>query len=288
MISQAEVIMSRKANLEAYLHNRGYELEQEGLQCRVKAMSGLFVTHNLWYWHSKQQGGNAIDYLMQVEGLSFLDAITALVPYRSQVIDDCTEPVKGHPIFSPPPRNSSNSRVIAYLLKTRRIKSDVLFPLIRKNLVYESADTHNVVFLGRDSKGKDRYAFERSSASCSSVKFETCGSDKRYSFTLGSVAESGIVMAFESCIDILSFLSLPDTIKPPDAVYVSLGGLTDIALRRHAATNPKCKIVLCLDNDKAGADATNRLKAKWLSAGHHVSQLVPEAKDWNALLTELQ
>lgn len=288
MISQAEVVMARKANLEAYLRDRGYELEQEGRQYRVKAMSGLFVTRNLWYWHSKQQGGNSLDYLIQVEGLPFLDAITVLAPYRSQAIDGEPGPVKDHSVFSPPPRNPSNSRAIAYLLKTRRIKPDVLFPLIRKDLVYESADTHNVVFLGRDSKGKDRYAFERSSASCSSVKFETCGSDKHYSFTLGSVADSGVVMAFESCIDILSFLSLPDTIKPPGAAYVSLGGLTDIALERHAATDPKCEIVLCLDNDKAGTDAADRLKAKWLSVGHHVSQFVPEAKDWNTLLTALQ
>lgn len=288
MISQAQVVMARKANLEAYLRDRGYELEQEGRQCRVKAMSGLFVTRNLWYWHSKQQGGNALDYLIQIEGLLFLDAIKALIPYRSQVIDGGPEPDKDNSIFSPPPRNPSNSRLIAYLLKTRRVKPDVLFPLIRKGLVYESADTHNVVFLGCDSNGKDRYSFERSSASFSSVKFETRGSDKRYSFTLGSVADSGVVMAFESCIDILSFLSLPATIKPPGAAYVSLGGLTDIALERHAATDPKCEIILCLDNDKAGTDAADRLRAKWLSAGHYVSQFVPDAKDWNALLTALQ
>jgi len=293
MLSNAEVLMARKANLEAYLRDRGHELRKEGRQYRVKNMSGLIVMRNLWYWHSRQLGGNALDYLIRVEGVAFRDAVTALAPYCEQTVSNSNSQDQGisnaedgkSTKFSPPLRNSVNSRAIAYLIKTRAIKPSVLFPLIRNGLVYEAANTHNAVFIGCDNSGAKRYAFERSTVSWSRFRCESPGSDKRYSFCLRAGEGTGVIFAFESAIDLLSFLSLPSVPKPQNATYVSLGGLTDIALLRHAAAKPGCEIVFCLDRDKSGAEASERLVQKWLAAGHRVSQFPPcDAKDWNAKL----
>jgi len=296
MFSNAEVIMARNANLEAYLRDRGHELGKEGRQYRVKDMSGLFVMRNLWYWHSRQQGGNALDYLMRVEGIAFRDAVAALTPYHEQAGNrgDAQDNAgsksddRKTTQFSPPTRNSVNSRAIAYLLKTRRIKPDVLYPLIQDGLVYEAANTHNAIFLGYDNGGAIRYAFERSTASWSQFRCESPGSDKQYAFSLCAGKGTGAIFVFESAIDLLSFLSLQSTPKSQNAAYVSLGGLTDIALWRHASARPGCEIIFCLDNDKPGTQASERLAAKWRTAGHHTSQLLPcDAKDWNdRLLSE--
>jgi hypothetical protein len=296
MFSNAEVLLARNANLEAYLRDSGHELKKEGCQYRVKNMSGLIVVRNLWYWHSRQQGGNALDYLIRVEGITFREAVATLTPYSEQVI--CKTNIHDHANgradgeksteFSPPSRNSVNTRAIAYLIKTRRIKPNVLFPLIQNGLVYEAENTHNAVFIGRDINGADRYAFERSTAPWSRFRRESLGSDKRYAFSLCVDGGTDAILVFESAIDILSFLSLPSVPKPQSATYVSLGGLTDNALLRHAAANPSSEIIFCLDRDEAGIEASERLVSKWLATGHRASQLVlSDAKDWNdKLLSE--
>jgi hypothetical protein len=152
--------------------------------------------------------------------------------------------------------------------------------------IYEAAGTHNCVFLGFDGEGWARYAHQRGSASWSRARFDSRGSDKRFAFGVG--AGSAEVFAFESAIDLLSYLALPGTAKPQGARYISLGGLTDLALARAAEEAGGAGITLCLDRDAAGDAAYARMSRKYRGMGRRVSRLLPGAKDWNDMLARPQ
>ena len=54
--------------------------------------------------------------------------------------------------FALPPSNSNMRRAFAYLIRQRYIDRDVLIEFVRAKLIYEDADHHNAVFVGRDGK----------------------------------------------------------------------------------------------------------------------------------------
>ncbi len=45
------------------------------------------------------------------------------------------------------------------------------------------------------------------------------------------------------------------------------------------------KVALCLDNDEAGQKAEERLGAELREKDYETAVLVPEAKDWNEVIT---
>jgi len=276
MIDKEAASSARKADLVAYLEGKGYKLKAEGRQWRVDGMAGLIVARNMWYWHSRQEGGNALDFAMRVEGLRFPDAVEALRGAAAAVAGYCAPTA-----LEAPPRAAGNHRAVAYLVKTRGIDPKVLMPLVRSGTVYEAAGSHNCVFLGFDGAGAARYAHQRGSASWSRVRFDSRGSDKRFSFQLGA---GGDAFVFESAIDLLSYLSLPGTAKPDGARYISLGGLTDLALARHAEGGALRSVAFCLDRDASGDAAYARMARKYRAAGIAVARLLPGAKDWNDML----
>ena len=87
---------------------------------------------------------------------------------------------------------------------------------------------------------------------------------------------------FESPIDMLSFLTLYPKGWQQDS-YVTLCSVADRALFRQLENHTNLqKIVLCLDNDEAGRQATERIAAKLSEKGYaDVSVLLPALKDWN-------
>lgn len=72
------VAQARQVDLLTYLKN--YEPHQLKEVCRntyvTKEHDSLKISNGLWYWFSKGVGGkNAIDYLMIVKNLSFVNAV---------------------------------------------------------------------------------------------------------------------------------------------------------------------------------------------------------------------
>ena len=288
MLSQETVLQARTANLPEYLRANGRHLVREGRQFRVKGTSGLIVTGNCWYDHSKQQGGNSLDYAIQVEGMKFKDAVNALRQYSSSACCDasCASQPSGHEAFKLPPKNKSNKRAISYLVKTRGIEYDFLRDHVINERIYESRETHNVDFTGIDHQtGEARYAFQRSSFPKSRIMFETRGSDKRHSFSL--LGLSSTLFVFESVIDLLSYMSMEPGYIHSDAFWLSLGGLSGLALDKILCN--WCgldNIIFCLDNDSAADEAYSKLGARYVSYGYSVSRHTPLSKDWNMQLLQ--
>jgi hypothetical protein len=262
--------------------------------------NSLSVSNNLWYWHSHGVGGNLIDYLIQFNGYSFVDAVRELAgndytPHRSfapKARSPTLSATKSAPPlntdrkpFQLPPRNGDNKRVIAYL-QGRGIDRPLIEDCIRYGLLYESANYHNCVFVGRDDNGKARFAAMR--GTMGDFKRNAFGSDKRFGFCLPpDNPDSKAVAVFESPIDCLSHKSIE-----PDfgGFRLSLGGTAVIALtnflERHSGI---VEVIAATDNDEPGEQAAAKILEQ---AGEHGCQAYrersPLGKDWNEILSYTQ
>ena len=174
----------------------------------TKSHDSLRISNGLWCWHSRGIGGKtALDYLIKVRGMGFMDAVEHLLG-RAAI-----QP----PVFlcpaKPPPQKTlrlpaaapDNDRALA-CLQSRGIDRDVLVHCVQAGRLYESADYHNCVFVGMDMAGQPRYAALRGTVG--SFKGEASGSDKRYSFSLPAQGESETLHLFESSVDALSYATL--------------------------------------------------------------------------------
>ena len=284
MISKTTILKARNADLPEYLRAKGHELVREGRQFRVKDISGLVVTGNRWYDHARQQGGNALDFLILAEGAGFKAAVAALMEYGgAQDYAPADSREDRRKAFKPPQKNCDNARVLSYLTGARGISRDVLRPHIESGRVYEASGTHNCVFTGVDhDTGEVRYAFQRSSIAGSGIMFESAGSDKRYSFSMPGKSET--LFVYESAIDLFSYLSmLPAGSRRRDS-FLSLGGLCDMSLNSFMRKWHRPRVVFCLDSDSVADEAYARLGAKCVSLGCSVYRHAPAYKDWNEQL----
>lgn len=95
------------------------------------------------------------------------------------------------------------------------------------------------------------------------------------------------VYVFEAPIDLMSFCTLHRSLR---SNAVALCCLHDGALETYLKEHPHLRrIVLCLDADKWGREAANRMAAKYRERGYDVEdRLPPHGKDWNEALCHRQ
>jgi hypothetical protein len=283
------IIQARKASIVDYLLDSGKILLKEGHQFRVKNYAGLIVSGNMWYSHTLSKGGNTLDFLIEFEHFEFKKAVELLSTGCSTGCTPIYESnkVTGGVQLVVPERNTDDKRVLAYLIKTRGLCIDVVIPLIKQGRIYEAMDNHNCIFTGIDEELSIRYAMQRSSIPNSDLKFESKGSDKRYSFSLKGTND--ILCVFESPIDLLSYMSIYFGSSRLNSHMLSLGGTSDIALESYIKRYPGIrKIVFCIDNDKAGLQAFNSLSGKYSSKSFKIYKHIPVNKDWNLQLAYMK
>ena len=225
---------------------------------------------SLWHWKSRGIGGkSALDYLMHVEGCSFVEAVRLLCEEQPCFIPQRHEEVKRQrPPFALPEKSPTSTRVEAYL-RCRGISQPVIQKCLDDGILYESLPYHNCVFVGRDAGGTPRYAALRGTYTYGKqFKGESTGSDKRFGFCIKPTAESGTVAVFEAAIDAMAEMTLAG--DAADKYRLSLGGIyapeegRDIpppaALEEFLAQHPRVdRIEFCLDNDPPGRAAAAAL-----------------------------
>ena len=234
-------------------------------------------TTSLWHWKSRDVGGkSALDYLIKVEGLKFVEAVQTLCEENPSYVPPVSQPEQPKE-FLLPPAAENNRRVFAYLLK-RGIDRKVIEACIRAGILYESADYHNAVFVGKDETGTARYAFLRGTYTRGNpFKAEVSGSDKRFCFCLPPKRETKKLAIYEAAIEPLAHLTLEGT---TDKWRLSLGGIyapegrtqtsrdmkNPIALDDFPARHPEIEeIEICTNNDFAGRWAANHIKKAYQS-----------------------
>ena len=225
---------------------------------------------SLWHWKSRGIGGKtALDYLMHVEGCSFVEAVRLLCEEQPCFIPQRHEEVKRQrPPFALPEKSPTSTRVEAYL-RCRGISQPVIQKCLDDGILYESLPYHNCVFVGRDAGGTPRYAALRGTYTYGKqFKGESTGSDKRFGFCIKPTAESGTVAVFEAAIDAMAEMTLAG--DAADKYRLSLGGIYapeeghDIhppaALEEFLRSHPQVnRIEFCLDNDPPGRTAAAAL-----------------------------
>ena len=270
-------------DLEDFLVRQGEKLLRSGREKRLSSDHSITVRGNEWYDHASEKGGLAIDFVQMFYGRSFPDAVTMLLNGEQGQAYRPSEQRRPEPPkpFALPEANRDMRRVFAYLTKTRCLDRDVVSVFTRAKLIYEDAQYHNAVFVGIDSNGVARHAHKRGTYTQGEpFKGNVDGCDPRYSFHF--TGKSDTVYVFEAPIDLLSFISLYQRDWQQHS-YVSLCGVSERALLQLLVDNPQVqKIGLCLDNDKAGIQARERIKGILTERGYgNVFSLFSQQKDWN-------
>ena len=268
-VSKEQIAAAKQMTAIEFLRRfRPHELVRSGsrgeFQLREHDSFKINGESSIWHWKSRDIGGkSALDYLIKVEGMKFVDAVMALCDECPGYIPPSPQPKK-RPEFILPPAAANNRRVFAYLLK-RGISRGVIEACVRAGILYESADYHNAVFVGRDETGTARYAFLRGTYTRGEpFKAEVPGSDKRFCFLLPPKGKTNRVAVYEAAIEPMAHLTLEGA---TDKWRLSLGGIyapeegqrqereakNPLALDAFLERHPEIEeIEICTNNDFAG------------------------------------
>lgn len=315
---------ANNADLVEYCQMTGIEVVRHGSEWRHREHDSLKMRDNKWKRWSQRTGklgkyvqGTTITFVMEYEGLRFLDAVERilrvsgqgfLLPGRTrgeniapappvpiqQIIRDAT----GRPEEAPdgkresrarrPEKSTNNERVFLYLTKQRGLDEELVREQFRKGTLYESSDFHNCVFVGINDAGETAYAFERGTGG-KRFAGDTAGSNKAWSWSCEPAGPGSVLKVYESPIDALSHMTLDKRAGEEGwaaAHYLSLGGTDDKALDAYLQRHRHIReIIFCLDNDEAGHTAMEQFMKKYSTTCRCVMRPPVGFKDWNDVLT---
>ncbi len=286
----------KRMDLLAYLKNyEPHELVHfSGSTYTTRTHDSLKISNGRWMWWSRGIGGrSALDYLIKVRGIPFVEAVEMLAgrDLIQPPVPASNERVEEKKLLLPAP-NYSHTQVISYL-RSRGIDPELIGFCLETGRIYESRHHHNAVFVGLDKEGKPRYGALRGTGT--DFIGEANGSDKHYSFSLLAGKMSREVHLFESAIDLLSFatlmklegkdwrethlLSLAGVYRPARGIGCSK---VPAALSRFLKEYPEVqRIVLHLDNDRAGRLAAKAIQTV-LPGQYETADRPPlKGKDYN-------
>ena len=289
-----EMETAKNTDLPDLLEHLGYSVRRVGSRYHTtREMDSLMIKdRRTWKRYSNGTGGDAITFLQEFCGKDFREAVNYLLEFNGKRARDSPAPhskpaqPEEKPAFALPIPHPDQRRVFAYLQK-RGIAPQVIRGFIDSGLLYEDSLHHNCVFVGRDGGGKPVFASKRGTYDLngSGFKGDAVGSDKSVAFRLPCDPALDWVAVFEAPIDLMSFCTLHRAVT---SNAVALCGLYQGPLDTYLRENPHLKrIVLCLDNDGPGREATEKFQAEYGQKGYAVSTRTPaQGKDWNAYLQQ--
>lgn len=292
--TEAEMATVRDTDLPDLLSSLGYQVKRIGRYYTTQEMDSIRIKdRRTWFRYSEGIGGDAITFLQRFYNKSFPEAVEYLLTWHGRARDSPpastprqTKEKEEKVPFTLPPANVDHRRVFAYLRK-RGIAPQVIRGFVEAGLLYEDAQHHNCIFVGRDQSGALVFANQRGTydRNGSSFKGDVPGSNKDIAFRLHCSKKHDAVLVFEAPIDLMSFCTLHRKVT---SNAVALCGLYEGGLRTYLRDNPHIRrIILCLDNDEHGRQAAQKLREMFCAEGYEVSQqLPPQGKDWNEYLLQ--
>lgn len=262
--SKDEIARAKQIDLYSYLKNKNPDelvYFSRGTYT-TREHDSLKISNGMWYWFSKGIGGkSALEYLIQVKEYSFTDAMAEVLGYSNEPVKyQYTEKKKDNIELQLPEKNESNDKVISYL-KSRGIDEDIIKECIDKELVYESKENHNVVFVGYDMNFNPKFGCVRGTNNTRYMK-DCYGSNDE------------------------NLLSLAGVYQPSKNL---LDSKLPISLTLFLYNNKKInKIYLHLDNDRAGRLATQGLKKSIKNIYEVIDQPPKSGKDFNDYLCHIK
>ena len=303
--TEEQIKKARSIDLMTYLQT--YEptelIHVRGNTFCLREHDSLKLSNGKWFWWGRGFGGtSALDYLIKVKGLPFIEAMNILADnsrdFQFETPKICNRDNSNtERKLLLPEKCDTNLEVIRYLTG-RGIDREIIRDCIDEGLLYESLPYHNCIFVGYDETGKAAYACYRATNG-ERIMGDAAGSDKRYAFRINHAGST--IHAFESAIDMLSFatimkmqtgnwraepmVSLGGVYAPsPNRPGIKIPAALDNALQNH----PEVKtIALHLDNDYAGRSAARSI-AEQLLGRYGIRNEPPTAgKDCNDFLMHI-
>ena len=273
--TKEQIDRANQVNLEQFLRSQGEQVIKSGNEYRWKRHDSLTVKGNKWFRHSQSKGGYPVEFVMEFFGKTFPEAVFMLI---GEAPADGVSAATQSQEFRLPPRNRYAEKMTSYLSQ-RKIPDELIQEFYKEGLIYEDAQRHNIVFVGKDETGIPRYAHCKGTND--SFRMDVLGSDKSHNFAYRSDGKS--LFVFEAPVDLMSFIALyPKDWKTRN--YLSLGGVGAKAMDGFLSERKDIEtIYICTDSDKAGNDAVSRLLE---SIPEHMTviRLIPCDKDWNEVL----
>ena len=239
----------------------------------TRTHDSLKISNGKWMWWSRGIGGkSALDYLIKVRGMDFVEAVQTIMGNGSVSFPTC-ENIKSHeeqPLLLP--EKSPTADVVFDYLFGRGIDYEIINHCLEQELIIESLPYHNAVFIGYDENKEPKYAAYRATNQ-SRIMGDCTGSKKQYSFRL-TAENTGEVHLFECAIDLLSYATLMK-LEGKDWRQFNLVSLAGVYSPKQKIEDSKVpvtlgrllekdktirRIVLHLDNDIAGRKATKALQ----------------------------
>lgn len=222
---QEQIDRANAVNLVDFLKSQGEQLEKSGQEYRWKLHDSLTVRDNKWFRHSQAKGGYPIAFVMEFYGKTFPEAVKMLICEDGKEKKGCVECSHPSDEFRLPARSGTNKNVIRYLTEERNLDKSLVEAFLLNGDIYEEAEHHNAVFVGRDKRGIARYTHIKGTNN--SFRQDAAGSDKSCGFSYHGTG--GHLFVFEAPIDLMSFICLyPD--KWQTRSYCSLGGVSGKAM----------------------------------------------------------
>ena len=239
----------------------------------TRTHDSLKISNGKWMWWSRGIGGkSALDYLIKVRGMDFVEAVQTIMGNGSVSFPTCKN-IKSYeeqPLLLP--QKSPTTDVVFDYLFGRGIDYEIINHCLEQELIIESLPYHNAVFIGYDENKEPKYAAYRATNQ-SRIMGDCTGSKKQYSFRL-TAENTGEVHLFECAIDLLSYATLMK-LEGKDWRQFNLVSLAGVYSPKQKIEDSKVpvtlgrllekdktirRIVLHLDNDIAGRKATKALQ----------------------------
>lgn len=282
--------------IQDYAHQMGFTVQSVGSYYTLQEHDSVRIDprKNRFVQNSTGINGSIIDFVMHFENLDKATAIDKLAkhinasPLPPAQVKSVTpaQSTEKQPLVLPE-KAKSMKNIFAYLINTRKIDSQVVSQWVKNGNLYQ--DTHNnCVFVTYDNYGKPNFASQRGTNTNKPFRADVIGSNYDTCHFINNNAPNLIVG--EAVIDIMSVQTILKS-KGRDLNnynYLSTNGTT----KTHAVINALKssnteKVILATDNDNAGREARNTLRAliSEFDKNIQIVDFVPQnEKDWNAEL----
>lgn len=282
---------ARTTDLVELLKSQGETLKRSGSEYEwLDGTQKVTIRGNLWFHQYERVGGDAVGFVRKFYNKEYSEAVQFLLDEK------CGTIIRAKPIeqekkeFKMPKAYWNMDKVKFYLHDVRGIDEDVIEAFADKNMIFESADYHNAVFVGFDKNGIPRHANKRGILKGSTFKGNAEGSLDEFAFHW--IGTNDKLFLTEAPIDALSLICLNKVTWQEDwknNSYAASCSISDRVLFQCLKDYPHInEVYIAYDSDIYGQKAAKRTKVKLDNLGGYKSHiLVPENKDWNEDYLEL-
>jgi len=293
LFSDQQVETAANTDLILYLNKtEGFTFKREPGSNRCIEHDSLVIKDNLFYWNSRGEGGNIINFVEYHRNMNFKEAVMHLLEFNNvdHVLDEGAITTTNKQTGGSVTISKENIRkAYAYLIKRRGISKDTVDELVNKGLLLMSKEEglpSNMAF--KIMSPKDGDAGYEVHGTYDKKRYKGCIPDKegrQYGFNI-QVGDPDKAYIFESAIDLISFYEIWE--RSPgmldNVILISLSGLKVGVIEAMQRDFNFKDLVLCVDNDKAGEDFQQVLLKKGFKFN---TMKVPDGlKDWNELLIQ--